>query len=223
MDAQAILVDPLRILFARLASFVPVLLGALLILLIGWVVARILQEVLVRALKTVRVDDLAERAGLGAILRKGAVSYTFAELLGVFVYWLILLGALVAAVNTLGLTATAELLDRVLLYIPNVVAGVIILTLGGFFAAMLGSLVQTVAANAGVKQSRGLGSVTKVVLMVFAIEVALEKFIGMTTLHMQLNILIAAVAAGAALAFGLGCKDLAGRFASDIVDKWRRG
>lgn len=160
---------------------------------------------------------------MGAILRKGAVSYTFAELLGVFVYWLILLGALVAAVNTLGLTATAELLDRVLLYIPNVVAGVIILTLGGFFAAMLGSLVQTVAANAGVKQSRGLGSVTKVVLMVFAIEVALEKFIGMTTLHMQLNILIAAVAAGAALAFGLGCKDLAGRFASDIVDKWRRG
>lgn len=223
MDAQTILVDPLRILFARLASFVPVLLGALLILLVGWLAARLLQEVLVRALKTVRVDDLARRAGLSEILRKGAVSYSVSELLGVFVYWLVLLGALVAAVNALGMTATAELLDRVLLYIPNVVAGVIILILGSFFAAMLGALVQTLTANAGVKQSRGLGQITKVVLMVFAIEVALEKFIGMTTLHMQLNIIIAAVAAGTALAFGLGCKDLAGRFAAELVDKWRRG
>ena len=134
-----------------------------------------------------------------------------------------ILGTLVAAVNALGMTATAELLDRVLLYIPNVIAGVIILILGGFFATMLGSLVQTVTANAGVKQSKGLGQITKVVLLVFAIEVALEKFIGMTTLHMQLNIVIAALAAGAALAFGLGCKDLAGRFVSEQVDKWRRG
>lgn len=223
MDAQAILLDPLRILFARLASFVPVLLGALLILLVGWLAARILQEVLVRALKTVRVDDLAQKAGLSEVLRKGAVAYSLSELLGVFLYWLVLLGTLVAAVNALGMTATAELLDRVLLYIPNVVAGVIILILGSFFAAMLGSIVQTVTANAGIKQSKGLGQVTKVVLMVFAIEVALEKFIGMTTLHMQLNIVIAALAAGAALAFGLGCKDLAGRFVSEQVDKWRRG
>lgn len=223
MDAQAVLIDPLRILFARLASFVPVLLGALLILIVGWLAARILQEVLVRALKTVRVDDLAEKSGLASILRKGAIGETFSELLGVFIYWLVLLAALVAAINALGMTATAELLDRVLLYIPNVVAGIIILILGSFFAAMLGSLVQTVTANAGIKQSKGLGSITKVVLMIFAIEVALEKFIGLTTLHMQLNILIAAVAASAALAFGLGCKDLAGRFVAELVDKWRRG
>lgn len=223
MDAQTILVDPLRILFARLASFVPVLLGALLILLVGWLAARLLQELLVRALKAIRVDDLAQRAGLGEILRKGAVSYTFSELIGLFLYWLVLLGALVAAVNALGMTATAELLDRVLLYIPNVLAGVIILILGSFFAAMLGSLVQTVTANAGVKQSKTLGQLTKVVLVVFAIEVALEKFIGMTILHTQLSIVIAAAAFGTALAFGLGCKDLAGRFAAELVDKWRRG
>ncbi len=223
MDAQTILVDPLRILFARLASFVPVLLGALLILLVGWLAARLLQEILVRALKAIRVDDLAQKAGLSEILRKGAVSYTFSELLGLFAYWLILLAALVASVNALGMTATAELLDRVLLYIPNVLAGVIILILGSFFAAMLGSLVQTVTANAGVKQSRTLGQLTKVVLVVFAIEVALEKFIGMTILHTQLSIVIAAAAFGTALAFGLGCKDLAGRFAAELVDKWRRG
>src|SRR3989338_8512260 len=108
MDAQTILVDPLRILFARLASFVPVLLGALLILLVGWLAARILQEVVVRALKTVRVDDLAQRAGLSEVLRKGAVAYTLSELLGVFLYWLVLLGAAGGGVPPFGLSAAAE-------------------------------------------------------------------------------------------------------------------
>lgn len=223
MDAQTVFVDPLRILFTRLASFVPDLLGALLILLVGWLVARLLQEVLVRTLKTLRLDELATKTGLSAILAKGGIRYTLAELFGVFVYWLVLLGALVASVSALQLTVAAELLDRLIQYLPNVIAGIIILIFGSFFAAMLGSLVQTVTANAGVKYGTALGQVTRVVLMVFAIEVALEKFIGITTLHMQLNIVIAAIAFGTALAFGLGCKDLAGRFMGDLVEKWRRG
>jgi len=223
MDAQVMFIDPVKALLARLASFLPVLIGALLILLVGWLVARLLQQVLVKALKTLRVDELSRQTGLADILPKGAVPHTLSELTGVFVYWLVLLAALVASVNTLGLTAAAELLDRVLLYVPSVLAGMIILILGSFFASLLGSLVQTVSANAGIHQARLLGQVTRVALIVFAIEVALEKFIGTTTLHTQLNIVIAAVAFGAALAFGLGCKDLAGRWVADAVEKLRRG
>ena len=223
MDAQVMFIDPVKAMLARLASFLPVLIGALLILLVGWLVARLLQQVLVKALKTLRVDELSRQTGLADILPKGAVPHTLSELTGVFVYWLVLLAALVASVNTLGLTAAAELLDRVLLYVPSVLAGMIILILGSFFASLLGSLVQTVSANAGIHQARLLGQVTRVALIVFAIEVALEKFIGTTTLHTQLNIVIAAVAFGAALAFGLGCKDLAGRWVADAVEKLRRG
>jgi len=223
MDAQAMFIDPVKAMLTRLAAFLPVLIGALLILLVGWLVARLLQQVLVKALKALRVDDLSRQTGLADILHKGAVPHTFSELTGIFVYWLVLLAALVSAVNTLGLTAAAELLDRVLLYVPNVLAGVIILILGSFFASLVGSLVQTVSANAGIHQGRLLGQVARVALIVFAVEVALEKFIGTTTLHTQLNIVIAAVAFGASLAFGLGCKDLAGRWVADVVEKLRRG
>lgn len=223
MDMQSVFIEPVRAILTRLAAFLPVLLGALIALIVGWVAARVFQEVFVKLLKTLRVDELSDRAGLEEILRKGAVGHTFSELLGIFLYWIVMLVALVVAMNILGLTAAAELLDRILLYVPNVLAGVIILILGSFFASLLGSLVQTVSANAGVRNARTLGQITRVVLMIFAIEVALEKFIGMTTLHMQLNIVIAAIAFGTALAFGLGCKDLAGRWMSDVMEKFRKG
>lgn len=224
MDAQAMFVEPVRAMLTRLGSFLPTLLGALATLFVGWLIARILQELVVKALKAIRlVDELSQRIGLEAILDKGGVTYSLSELLGVFVYWIAMLATLMVAVNVLGMTVAAELLDRVLLYVPNVLAGVIILILGSFFAGMLGSLVQTVSANAGIRRAKVLGQVTRVVLVVFAIEVALEKFIGTTTLQIQLNIVIGAIAFGTALAFGLGCKDLAGRWMSEIVEKFRRG
>lgn len=223
MDVNTMVMTPLQALLTRLASFLPLLLAALLIFVVAWLAARILEELLVRGLKAVRLDEIARRVGLEEIFRKGGVTQTLSELLGVFLYWFVLFAGVVAAVNALQLTVAAELLDRVLLYVPSVLAGVIILVLGAFFASLVGSLVQTLAANAGVTQARLLGQITRVVLVVFAIEVALEKFIGVTTLHMQLNIVIAAIAFGAALAFGLGCKDLAGRFMSDLIEKVRRG
>lgn len=223
MDVNTMVMTPLQALLTRLASFLPLLLAALLIFVVAWLAARILEELLVRGLKAVRLDEIARRVGLEEIFRKGGVTQTLSELLGVFLYWFVLFAGVVAAVNALQLTVAAELLDRVLLYVPSVLAGVIILILGAFFASLVGSLVQTLAANAGVTQARLLGQITRVVLVVFAIEVALEKFIGVTTLHMQLNIVIAAIAFGAALAFGLGCKDLAGRFMSDLIEKVRRG
>lgn len=223
MNVQTVVVTPLQALLTRLASFLPLLLAALLIFVVAWLAARILEELLVRGLKAVRLDELSRRIGLEDIIRKGGVTQTLSELLGIFLYWFVMFAGVVAAVNALQLTVAAELLDRVLLYVPSVLAGVIVLILGAFFASLVGSLVQTLAANAGVAQARLLGQISRVVLMIFAIEVALEKFIGVTTLHMQLNIVIAAIAFGTALAFGLGCKDLAGRFMNDVVEKFRRG
>ncbi len=223
MDLQLMVVDPMKAMVVRLVSFLPYLLGAVLVLLVGWIAARVLQGLLVRALKKLGIDQLARRVGVEAFLERGAVGHTTSELLGIFLYWLIMLVALATAINVLGLTATAELLDRILRYIPEVVSGIIILILGTFFASVLGTLVQTVTATAGIKQAHLLGQVTRVVLVLFAVEVALEKFIGTTILHTQLTVLLAAAAFGTALAFGLGCKDLAGRFMEEMIERFRRG
>ncbi len=222
MDVQVTVVEPMKMLFTRLAVFLPSFLAAIAILIIGWLVARVVKELVVKGLKVVRLDEASRRTGLEEILAKGSVGHSLSELIAIFLYWMVLLVALIGAANALNLMAVAELLDRILGYIPSVVAGVVILIIGSFFATMVGSLVQTVTANAGVKQARGLGQVARVMIIIFAIEVALEKFIGLTTLHRQLTIIVAAFAFGAALAFGLGCKDLAGRFVSDLVDKLKK-
>ena len=106
--------DSVRAVFTRVGNFIPALIAALLILIVGWVLAWVLQKVLVRALQTLRVDDISQTIGISKILNKGEIQFSLSELFGIFLYWLIVLAALLAALNALGLTIAAELLERVL-------------------------------------------------------------------------------------------------------------
>ena len=214
--------DSLRAVFTRVGNFIPTLFGVLVILVLGLLLAGWLQQLLVKILKAARVDDLAETIHVSDILQKGDVKYSFSELLGVFLYWLVILATLLAALNALGLTVAAELLERVLAYVPNVLAGIIVLVLGLFFATLVGGLVQTAAANAGISQAKGLGQITRVVVIIFSSVVALEKFFSSVIVQTTFTIVVAAVAFGLALAFGLGCKDIAGKYTAEFIDKIRR-
>ncbi len=211
--------DSVRAVFVRVGNFLPTLFGAIIILVIGWVVARIGQRLLVQFLKAVRLDDLSQKARISDFLQKGEVKYSLSELLGVFLYWLIVLATLLAALNALGLTVAAELLERVLGYVPSVMAGVIVLILGLFLAALVGGIVQTAAANVGIAQAKGLGQISRVVVIIFAAAIALEKFFSSVIIQTTFTIVVGAVAFGAALAFGLGCKEIAGKAIADFIEK----
>ena len=211
--------DSVRAIFVRVGNFLPTLLGTILILVIGWVVARVGQRVLVQFLKAVRLDDLSKKARIAEFLQKGEVKYSLSELLGVFLYWLVVLATLLAGLNALGLTVAAELLERVLGYVPSVLAGVIVLIMGLFLSALVGGIVQTAAANVGIAQAKGLGQISRVVVVIFATVIALEKFFSSVIIQTTFTIVVGAVAFGAALAFGLGCKDIAGKAIADFIDK----
>lgn len=215
----SIATESLRAVFVRVGNFLPTLLGAILVLIVGMVVARLGQRILVQFLKAVRLDDLAQKARISDFLQKGEIHYSLSELLGVFLYWLVILASLLAALNALNLTVAAGLLERVLAYIPSVLAGIVVLILGLFLAALVAGIVQTGAANVGIAQAKGLGQITRIVVIIFAAVIALEKFFSSVIIQTTFTIVIGAVAFGAALAFGLGCKDLAGRAMSDFVDK----
>ena len=221
-QVQVIVLEPFRAMFTRIINFAPALLGAVIVLLIGWWLARRLQNGVVWLLNTLHLDDGLGRIGVTDVLRKGEVKYTVAELFGITIYWLVILSALLAALNVFGLTIAAELLERAIGYVPNVLAGVIILILGLFFSTMLGATVQTAAANAGIGQAKGLGQIVRMVVVIFASIVALDKFFSSVIIQTTFTIVIAAIAFGTALAFGLGCQSLAGRFASEFIDKVRR-
>ena len=218
MDWNAILLDPLRNFIGQLVGFLPNLLAVAAILIGGWIVAKVIQGVLGRVLRAVKADTLAEKVQLAEMLVRGGIERTFSELVGVLAYWLVMLVVLVAALNALQLTATAELLEGFVGFLPSIVTAVLVLILGILAAGFLAATVRTVATNAGIAQAQILGKSMQSIAIIFAVVVALQQlqiqFVGDAFL-----IILGAISFGAALAFGLGCRDLAGRWVSDLVDR----
>ncbi|MDO8729712.1 MAG: hypothetical protein Q7J69_00790 [Candidatus Omnitrophota bacterium] len=215
--------DSVRAMFMRVGDSLPRVIFAFLVFLAGWLIARSARWAIVKALKMVSFDDLAEKIHINDFLRRGEVKVNLSELVGIFVYWLIMLAFLLASLDLLGMTVAAELLERILAYVPQVIAGILVLILGLFSATLVSGVVQTAAANAGVGQAKALGQIARMVVVIFASAVALEKFLSSMIIQTTFNTVVMAFAFGAALAFGLGCKDLAGKAVQDFVNRLNGG
>ena len=220
MDWNAVVMEPVTEMLARVAGFLPTLIGVLVILIIGWIIAGILKSVVVKLLKLIQLDTASEKSGLADILRRGGIRHTLSELIGVLIYWLIMLLVFMTALNALGMTVAAALLDKVILYIPNVIAAMFILALGIFFSSMIGTVVRTASSNAGIPQSKFLGQVTQAVIMIFAAVITLEQLnIASSILNLTINIILASMGLAMAIAVGLGSKDIAGKLMQDMINK----
>lgn len=219
-SVQLILLEPAKTVLAQIGQFFVNILLVVIILLIGWLLSKLVKTVVVRVLRALRVDELSERVKLDSILAKGGIKYSLSELIGVICYWLALLVTFMVAINAIGLTIAADLLNKVVLYIPNIIAAIFILILGMFVATFLSNIVQTAAANAGISQTKLLSKLTEVVIIAFAIFVALEQLrIGIKITEITLSIALGSIGLGVALAFGLGCKDIVAKIISDFIDK----
>jgi len=213
-------VEPVKAMLVRAATFIPTLIGILVILVIGWIIAAVLKSVVIKLLKMIQFDAASEKSGLADVLRKGGIKNTLSELMGGLIYWLIMLLVFMAALNALGMTVVASLLDKVILYIPNVIAAIFIISLGIFFASIIGSIVMTTCMNAGMKQAKLMSQVTQTVIVIFATIMTLEQLnIATTILNTTITVLLGAVGLAFALAVGLGSKDLAGKLMQDLVEK----
>ena len=194
-------------------------LTAIVVFVVGWIVARLIKLIVIRLLKFLRIDSVAEKAKISDFLSKGGIKYTLSEIIGIIIYWVILLGVLISSLNILALTGVTNLLDKFLGYLPNVIGALIILILGTFISVFIASIVRTTLANVGVAQANLLSKVSQAVILIFAIIIALDQLKIGTVLISAMSIILAAIGLGLALAFGLGCKDIAAKFVSDLLEK----
>jgi len=211
-------VQPVRALCSQLGAFLPRLMGALVLFLVGWLLAKAVERLVVRVLTRLPIDKLADQIQLSDVLTKGGIKHKVSELVGVIIYWLIMLAVVVVVFNALELTQAAELFQAIVTFVPNVIAAVFILIIGMFAASFLSSTIRTAASNAGILQAHLLGQLVQTIVVIFAAVAALQQlripFFGEVFL-----IILGGLSLGSALAFGLGCKDLAGRWMSDIVEQ----
>jgi len=216
---QVVLMEPAKTVLSQIGQFVINVLLVVVILVIGWIIAKIIKTLVTRVLRAIKVDQLSDRIELDNMLAKGGIGYSLSELIGVMCYWLVLLITFVVAINAIGLTVAADLLNRVVLYVPNVIAAVFILILGLFVSTLLSNIVRTAANNAGVSQTKVLSKVVETVVVIFTIAIALEQLgIAAKIIELTITIVLASLGLGLALAFGLGCRDLAGKFVSELVE-----
>lgn len=220
---QLVLLEPAKVILGQIGQFLVNLLLVVIILLIGWIIAKVIRTVVVRVLRLLKLDELSDRIELDVLLEKGGIKYSFSELIGTIVYWFVILITFMIAVNSIGLTIAAELLNRIVLYVPNIIAAMFILILGMFVATLLKNIVKTVATNAGLSADKFLSRIVEVFVMIFAVSIALEQLnIGAKTIQLTLGIMLGAIGLALALAFGLGCKDIAAKTVSEFLDKLKK-
>lgn len=207
----------LQTFWGQIALFMPKLLAALLLFLAGWLVARLLRSGVKRGLEALGFGRLAEKSGLEALLRQGGLEVSLAGLIAGVVYWLVLLVIAVSAANSLGLDAVAELANRVVLYLPNVVVAILVLVLGTLLARFLNRL--TFAWLHGMKIPGALAVSTGIeyAVQVFALFMALEQLaIGSQMLTLAFAIVFGGLVLALALAFGLGGRE----WAAERLREW---
>jgi len=219
-DWQSALLEPVKVVLSQIGMFLTSVLLVIIILIIGWLISTLVRNLITRLLKAAKLDNLSERVELDILLEKGGIGYSLSELIGAVAYWLSLLITIMVAVNAVGLTVVADLLNKFVLYVPNIVAAVFIMILGMFVATFLKNIVQTASINAGLSQNKLLSKSVEVVVIVFAIIMALEQLsIGARIIELTVSILLGALGLAIALAFGLGCKEIAGKVVGDLMNK----
>src|SRR3989338_884097 len=201
---QVVLLEPARVMLTQIGQFTMQVLALLIILIVGWLISKFIKVAVIRVLRTAKLDELSDRIELDTLLEKGGIAYSLSEWIGVICYWLALLVTFMVAFNAIGLTVAAGLLDKIVTYVPNVIAAIFILILGMFVATLLRNIVQTTANNAGLTQGKLLSKIVEVIIGAFAVFVALEQLrIGIRITEVTLSIVLGTIGLGLALAFGL--------------------
>jgi hypothetical protein len=201
-----------------LVGFLPRLIGFLIILFIGWLIAKVVKTALTKGLQKVGLDRALHSGHAGQYVDKVAPNTSPSSLIGSVAYWFIFLGALAIAVSQLGISALDNFVASIGAYLPNVIAAILIFVVAGAIAAAVGGLVARTMGDT--PTGKVVGSVIPVLVMAIATFMILNQLqIATEIVTITYAALIGGVFLAMALAFGLGGREVAGRMLSDAYDK----
>lgn len=213
------LLESLRQSGAAILAVLPDLALALVLLIAGWLFARLVRRIAIRALRAAKVDELAEHSGFDDFLVQGGVESTTVTLIAGTLYWLILAAVFVALLDALGLRTADLLLDRLAIFVPNLVVAIGILVFGSLLSRVIGGLVFSYLSNIGSAAAEPIGALARYALLVFVLFMAAEQLAIRTEILVSaFQIAFAAFCLAAALAFGLGGRE----WAEKVISRYTR-
>lgn len=203
--------------FGRIVSFLPNFFGAILIFILGWIIAGWLKRLAVKLFEMVKLAKAVEGTAIETFLKKAEWRGKIEETIANLVKWIIVLIFFIAAANILGLTAVSEVLNKILAYLPNVFSAALILLVGVLLAGLVEGLIKGAMGAIDISTARLLGKVTGWTVMVFTILAAISE-LGIAERVISTLIIgsVATITLGLGLAIGLGAKDLV----KEILSEW---
>jgi small-conductance mechanosensitive channel len=210
MNMSDTLFQPLQNALSTFLSYLPQLIGAIVILIIGYIVAKVLQAVVGRILQAIGFDGWMEKGGIKQFFDRAQTTHTPATILGRLVFWFVFIIALTMAADALGIPQVSAVLGQLIAYIPSIIAAILILILAALLANFVSGIVR------GATGSGLLASVAQYAIIVYAVFAAITELgIAVELTAPTFLIVLGAVALGAAIAFGLGGREVA----QDILQK----
>lgn len=200
-------------------EFLPKLVVAVLLLLVGWVLARYVSRWLGRL-----VDYLENSKQVKATLKSiGVRELDIDGIVTIFARWTILLIFFSAAVDVLGLAVLTETFDALVGFVPNILAAVVVAALSFFAANVLHDIVEVSAKRSRVKAYNFLANATKVVVLVFGLPLAAAQLgLDLTIITNNVTVVVGGIMLAFGLAFGLGGKEVAGKVLNDAYKNWKK-
>lgn len=200
--------------------FLPRIVNAAILLIVGYVIARIVREILLKGLRVVHIDDIADRTGITRFLRLAGTSLGAARILAEVAFWWIFLLFIEMALNALELVQITNYLNTVLAYLPNVLAAILIIVIGALLATIVADIVRRAASEAGLSAAPLFANLARWAILIFAVLAAL------TQLHVAQNMIfilfgatMAMLALAGGLALGLGGVETA----HSLISGWAAG
>jgi len=218
-DWTTTVADSWRIIWDRFVNFLPNLIGAIVILVVGWIIGMLVAVILDRFFRIIGLQTLFEKAKVEDTLKKANIEKDGSALLASVAKWIIYLVAFIAAANVLQLSNVASFLDRILAYVPSVVAAGAILIIGLVVATFMGNVVSASMKAGGLGSAEAVSVIVRYAIIIFTFLAALEQLgIAQNMINTFFIGVVAFLAIAGGLAFGLGGKDAA----KELVDKVKK-
>lgn len=206
---EAVLVSATEAL-SNFLGFLPALLGAILILVLGWIISGFLAGLVERGLKLVGFEHAANETGINRFVARAGGGWTASRVVAEIVKWFIRLIAIQAAAQVLGMERISEIINAVLLWLPNLVVALVIVVIGALIGRFVAGIVRASTGEMGLGNPALLAGVAQYAIMAFAIVAAIGQLgIGELVVNTLFVAIVSAVALAFALAFGLGGRDVA--------------
>ncbi len=205
-------------LWSTVIGSLPNLIGALLVIIIGLIIATAFGAVIEKLISLLKIDSVLEKLGFRRFVERGGLSLNSGRFLGQLVFWLIAIAFFLAASDILRLYALSDFFRQIIYYIPNIIAAVLILVMAVLFGEFLRSLIRSSMSAAKIKGAQFVSTAAWYAIVIFAVLAALTQLgIATSIINILITGLVAMLAIAGGLAFGLGGKE----YASYLIDKIR--